>query len=116
MSGRPEVVDGSEALGVRLSGELTLETAPALVEAMGKIAREHAKPEMVIDLREVTFLDSTCLSALIEARRAQQSHGGTLSVLVKEGTHVADLFRISGTRETLGVRDDADGPLESLVE
>jgi hypothetical protein len=37
-------------------------------------------------------------------------------VLVTEGGHVSDLFRITGTRETLGVRDDADGPLESLVQ
>ena len=70
---------------------------------------------MVIDLREVSYIDSTCLSALIEARRGQEQHGGTLSVLVEPGGHVSDLFRISGTRETLGVRDDADGPLESLV-
>jgi anti-anti-sigma factor len=115
MSAQPEVLEGSQALGVRLQGELTMETAPALVEALGEVARTHAQPMLLIDLREVTFLDSTCLSALIEARRAQQDHGGTLSVLVTEGTHVSDLFRITGTRETLGVRDDADGPLESLV-
>jgi anti-anti-sigma factor len=113
----PEVVGGgSETLGVRLRGELTMETAPALVEALGSLSRERGAPSLLVDLRDVTYLDSTCLSALLEARRAQEGHGGTLAVLVTEGGHVSDLFRISGTREALGVRDDAAEPLESLVE
>jgi stage II sporulation protein AA (anti-sigma F factor antagonist) len=112
---QPEVVNGSGSIGCRLRGELTVESAPALVEALGALARERGAPHMVIDLREVSYIDSTCLSALIEARRGQEQHGGTLSVLVEPGGHVSDLFRITGTRETLGVRDDADGPLESLV-
>ena len=111
----PEVVDGSGAVGCRLRGELTVESAPALVQALGALAREKNAPSMLIDLREVSYLDSTCLSALLEARRGQEEHGGTLAVLVEPGGHVSDLFRISGTREALGVRDDADGPLESLV-
>jgi hypothetical protein len=28
---------------------------------------------------------------------------------------VSDIFRISGTRDLLGVREDAEGPLESYV-
>ena len=111
----PEVVEGAKTLGARLRGELTVESAPALVESLGALARERAAPALVVDLREVSYLDSTCLSALVEARRAQAEHGGTLSVLVEPGGHVSDLFRISGTREALGVRDDASGPLETLV-
>jgi len=115
MAAEPEVVEGSEALGVRLQGELTIETAPSLVEALGALARERAAPSLVIDLRDVTYLDSTCLSALLEARRVQDRQGGELTVLVVAGGHVADLFRISGTQKLLGVREDADGALESLV-
>ena len=111
----PEVVLGDASLGVRLTGELTLQTAPALTTALGELAAEHASPELVIDLREVSYLDSTCLSAMLEARRVQERHGGRLKLLVAPGGPVADLFRISGTRDLLGVREDADGSLESLV-
>jgi anti-anti-sigma factor len=110
-----EVVDGNQTVGVRLQGELTVENAGALVEELGALARERCSPSLLVDLRDVSYLDSTCLSALLEARRAQQSHGGTLAVLVERGGHVADLFRISGTRDALGVREDASGSLESLV-
>jgi anti-anti-sigma factor len=115
MSAQPEVVDGNDAVGVRLRGELTMETAPALTNVLGALARERRTPSMVIDLREVSYLDSTCLSALLEARRVQARQGGTLALLVVSGGHISDLFRISGTRELLGVRDDVDGPLESVV-
>jgi len=111
----PEVISGTGVLGVRLRGELTIETAPALVSAIGELAREHAAPAMVIDLRDVTYLDSTCLSAMLEAKRVQQRHDGTLELLVAPGGPIADLMRISGTRELLGVREDADGPLETLL-
>jgi anti-anti-sigma factor len=111
----PEVVFGDGSLGVRLKGELTLQTAPALTTAIGELATEHAAKELVIDLREVEYLDSTCLSAMLEARRVQERHGGRLAVLVEPGGPVSDIFRISGTRDLLGVREDADGSLESLV-
>jgi anti-sigma B factor antagonist len=111
----PEVVAGDGSVGVRLHGELTLQTAPALTTALGELAAEHTASELVIDLREVTYLDSTCLSAMLEARRVQERHGGKLALLVAPGGPVADLFRISGTRDLLGVREDAEGPLESLV-
>ena len=116
MSAQPEVVDGTESLGVRLQGELTMETAPALTQALGALARERDASSMVIDLREVSFLDSTCLSALLEARRVQIRQGGTLALLVAADGAISDLFRISGTHELLGVREDVDGPLESVVD
>jgi len=111
----PEVVRGNGSVGVRLHGELTLQTAPALTTALGELAAEHETPELVIDLREVSYLDSTCLSAMLEARRVQERHGGKLALLVEPGGPVSDIFRISGTRDLLGVREDADGSLESLV-
>jgi anti-anti-sigma factor len=111
----PDVVLGDGTLGVRLSGELTLETAPALTTALGDLAREHEVAALVIDLRDVSYLDSTCLSAMLEARRVQQRHGGRLELLVTGGGPVGELFRISGTTKLLGVREDAAEPLEQLV-
>jgi anti-anti-sigma factor len=112
----PEVVVGNgSSVGVRLRGELTLQTAPALTTALGELAAEHVAEELLVDLRDVSYLDSTCLSAMLEARRVQERHGGRLALLVSPNGPVADIFRISGTRDLLGVREDADGPLESLL-
>jgi anti-sigma B factor antagonist len=57
---------------VRPVGELDLDTAPQLEEALA-VMREEARPRLVLDLRGLTFMDSTGLRLVIrwdgEARR-----------------------------------------------
>ena len=63
-------VDAQEERTVfRLAGELDMATAPQLEEALRTGEHENAS-EIVFDLRDLSFLDSMGLSALLRARAA----------------------------------------------
>src|SRR5690349_9392058 len=55
------------ALVVRLAGELDLYNAPVLRETLLDCVAQSPR-RLVVDLAEVTFVDSTVLGALVEAR------------------------------------------------
>ena len=94
-----------------LFGELDLESAPK-VEAELRSIETTTPDEIVIDLRGLTFVDSTGLRLLIEAaRRARGSNAGRL-VLLRPIDHVFRVFEIGGIDALLPFESaprDADG-------
>lgn len=73
--GRIETVRSpSDTVVVRLVGDHDLSTAPELRTVLRKAVADG--PEVVVDLSETTFLDSSILHALIEADVALQSTNG----------------------------------------
>jgi anti-anti-sigma factor len=62
------------------SGELDLATAPALEAALGR-AFESAAGRVVLDLRELEFLDSSGLRTLLTARRRAELAGSQFSLV-----------------------------------
>ncbi len=62
---------------IDLRGELDVETAPRVRQQLAEVTRAGATAA-VVDLRHVTFLDSSGLSALIEAGNALADQGGAL--------------------------------------
>ncbi len=94
--------------GVRVLGELDLHAAPALrMELTRLIAEGHR--DVVVDLTETTFLDSTALGALAGRFRELRSRGGSLAVITNnenvlytlEIAGVAQALRVCRTREEL---------------
>lgn len=86
------------AVEVFLTGDLDLESAPALrawAEALDAGIRQ-----VVLDLREVTFLDSTGISVLIQL---QHEFGPDYRMLVIRGAQgrVRDVLEVSGVGEVL---------------
>ena len=87
-------------------GEVDVATAPALRVAVDE-ALDRAPDDVVVDLRGVTFIDSTGLGVLIGARRRSLDAGGRFRVLVTEPrilkvfeiTGLADLFTIDPSLE-----------------
>ena len=75
-----------------LAGELDLADAPALREALRR-AVERSPKRLVVDLAEVTFVDSTILGALVEARSAL---GGDAFALAAPGFAVRRTLEVSG--------------------
>jgi anti-anti-sigma factor len=64
-----------------VAGELDLATAPALHDAVTRILGDAAEPpSVVIDLGEVSFLDSSGLGALLRARADVLAAGGRLTL------------------------------------
>jgi anti-anti-sigma factor len=104
-----------------LAGELDLYRAPdverALAEAGGpspdggEIPAEAVR-HLAVDLRSVTFIDSTTLALLLAASRRQQAQGGELLILVGPQTPTT-AFEVTGFDRLLAIRRLDDHPAES---
>lgn len=79
---------------VHLCGELDLATRRELQEVITAYAARPPSP-VVVDLSEVTFLDSTGLGLLIALQRAAARNGCTLWVR-KVPPHIARVMRMTG--------------------
>ena len=79
-------------------GELDLASSPALEEELDKVV---GRRPVVVDLRELNFIDSTGLSVLVKAnQRAVESD--TLFALASTGDGQVDrLLRLTGMSERL---------------
>jgi anti-sigma B factor antagonist len=62
------------------TGELDLATAPALEEALGR-AFETDAARVVLDLRELEFIDSSGLRTLLTARRRSEDAAARFSLV-----------------------------------
>jgi anti-sigma B factor antagonist len=88
--------DGSTL--VALAGELDMHRVPALADAL-----HVAVGRVVVDLQEVTFLDSATLALLVHEHRRLQAAGQELTVLVGEQTPTT-VFVITGIDRILTIR------------
>jgi anti-sigma B factor antagonist len=73
------------------SGEVDLQTAPVLRRSIDRAAEPGE--DLVIDLRQVTFMDSPGLGTLIYADRVRRERGGHLIVKSPSGP-VRELFEV----------------------
>ena len=62
------------------TGELDLATAPALEAALGR-AFEEGSGRVVLDLRELEFIDSSGLRTLLTARKRAEEAGSRFSLI-----------------------------------
>jgi anti-sigma B factor antagonist len=75
-----EVFDAEDGdpIIVTLSGELDIAVAPKLREALAEITEEDR--DVLVDLEDLTFLDSTGISVLVLACKRIRSQGGAFSL------------------------------------
>ena len=83
---------------VALAGELDLHRVPALADAL-----QAASGRVVVDLQEVTFLDSATLALLVHEHGRLQAAGRELTVLVGERTPTT-VFALTGIDRILTIR------------
>jgi anti-sigma B factor antagonist len=88
-----------ERVRLSLAGELDIASAPVLERAVESVDRP-----LVIDLGEVTFMDSTGLRALLLAR--QQAESGGQGLALRPGPRqVQRVFELSGTLDRFQFED-----------
>jgi anti-sigma B factor antagonist len=88
---------------VRPIGELDLDTAPRLEQEL-KATREAGARRVVLDLRELTFMDSTGLRLVIQWDRAAREEGFEFAIV--PGPEVIQrVFRLTGMDDQLHVAD-----------
>jgi anti-anti-sigma factor len=90
---------------IQLFGELDLHSArelgPALSEAVGDASRA-----LIIDLRRVTFLDSTLLGALARAAGQMRNLGRRLTLIRAPGSPIDRLLEVSGLSDSFALLSD----------
>ncbi len=85
------------------SGELDVATAPELKAELASVLAQGARA--VVDLREVSFLDSRGIGALVGATRAAREQGGELAVIATADSHLQSI-RILKLDEYLAIAVD----------
>lgn len=75
-------------------GELDISTAPSLVRAMKQAERTNANI-IVLDLRAVTFMDSTGVRCLLNAQERSLNSGERL-LIRKGGPRIQELLERTG--------------------
>jgi anti-sigma B factor antagonist len=98
-------------------GEIDLFTAPDLKQVLTD-AIEGGEHRVVIDLSEVSFLDSTALGVLIGAVKRLRSRGGALAI-VNTDSSIAKTFEITGLDQIftiLGTRKEALQALDDSLD
>ncbi len=113
------IEQGSEAghYVIAVRGEIDLFTAPELKKVLTD-AIEGGELRLVIDLSEVSFLDSTALGVLIGAVKRLRSRGGALA-LVNTDASIAKTFEITGLDQIftiLPTREEALAALDDTLE
>lgn len=88
----------------RPTGELDTRAAEGLLAA-GLKCLASADEALVIDLDEVTFIDSTGLSALVRIRNAAIADGKVVSVIRTEHS-VQRVFELTGLAQAFGISTD----------
>jgi len=79
MHERIEIQEFDDLVCVAAAGELDLVTAPALRAALEE-AVGLGPARIVLTLREVTFLDSTALGAIVHGERIARAQGRVLTL------------------------------------
>jgi anti-sigma B factor antagonist len=78
----------------RLRGSLDLATAPTVRAALSE-ATEKGNHDLIVDLTQLEFLDSTGLGVLIGAHRRAAERGGSFRLIVSNGP-ISRLLNITG--------------------
>jgi anti-anti-sigma factor len=100
---------GPDAVLVTLEGELVFGRALTFDEVLRK-SEERDATYIVLDLRELTFLDSAGVSMLLAARR-RAARAGRRIVIVEGPPAVRRLFAIAGLADAFEIVEDIPGEL-----
>ena len=94
-------VDSPGALRVRVSGEVDMACANDLLGTIVS-AEVPRGGKLILDLADVAFMDSSGISALVEAHRKRDAEGIAMTIVGTPPT-VLKVFRISGVDSYLDV-------------
>jgi anti-anti-sigma factor len=106
-----EVHDGGAAV-VDVTGELDLASSPMLEQELESSAVASASL-VIVDLRQLEFMDSTGLSVLVRAHQRALESGKRFAV-IKGPQQVQRLLTLTGVAERLELADSPEELLNAL--
>lgn len=96
------------AVTVVIAGELDHFAAPQIRRRLDDILCDPAVTHLVLDLENLTFMDSSGIGVLLGRLRELQARGGTLSVKNMQPP-VEKLFRLSGLQQVISIEEGNKG-------
>lgn len=100
--------DGVDAADVVVAGRLDAVEAPAMAALLSELVRSGHR-NLLIDLTDVTFVDSAGLAVLVRTRRETRSAGGDIILVRPASDDAMRVFRLTQFDQVfrmLTVRDD----------
>lgn len=94
-----------------MAGEVDLATAPQLREALLHEAEEGTQ-NILVDLREVEFLDSSGLGVLVGVLKRMRERGGELALACSEGP-VLKVLTITGLDRVFPIHEEPASAIRS---
>ena len=88
------IAAGSDCAVLQITGEVDVYTAPLLREQVIQLVDSGVR-HIIADLRDVDFLDSTGLGALVGSLKQLRTHDGSFKV-VASGGRALRIFQITG--------------------
>lgn len=99
---------------ISLGGEIDLYTAPEFKERMVELI-EAGKRNIVVDLSEATFIDSTTLGVLVGGVKRLRPSGGGLA-LVCTDQNISKIFEITGLDRVFSIQASREDALASFSD
>jgi anti-sigma B factor antagonist len=104
--------DAPGAVAVTLRGEHDLNSRPVVAEAL---ARACERANVLVDLSECSFIDSTIIGVLVAAFQAQSERGGRLELVIPPGTQaILRVAKIAGLPTFMVIHETRVAGLASI--
>ena len=100
-------VDGKTIVAV--GGEIDVYTAPKLRDKITELVADGTY-DIVVDMGEVEFLDSTGLGVLVGGLKKVRAHDGSLQLVCSQD-RLLKIFRITGLAKVFVIHESADAAL-----
>lgn len=99
---------------LEIGGEIDLHSAPDLRNELHRLTESKA-PRLVVDLTEVTFIDSTGIGVLVGGLRRAREKGGSLAFCAAQ-PRVRRVFEITGLLRALPLHNTRDEAMRAVGE
>ena len=106
-----------DAYVIALGGEVDLYTAPEFKQELLDVVGKGGK-QVVVDLSETTFIDSTTLGVLVGGVKRLRTNEGQLSLICSD-RNITKIFEITGLDRVFTIhatRDEAVAALGGVAE
>jgi len=107
------ILEGTGIPVMKIAGEVDVYTADQLKTALNQVIVFGAK-DLVIDMGEVSYIDSHGFGTLLEVTRILKSRGGSLN-LASCSASIERLLRITKLDMTFGIFQNVGGAIESMT-
>ncbi len=96
----------------RINGDIDINSSPEIKKAFDELTKSEEK-KMVIDLKDVSYIDSSGLATLVEVLKKTKSYGGGLK-LSNLAEKVKGLFEITKLEKIFEIHNTAEEAIASF--